>query len=50
MDIEENFILYRLCGIVKTQTFVVIAEHEKNIDVLLLEKGEKKMTIIKTTN
>jgi hypothetical protein len=29
MDVEENFILCRLNGIVKMQTFVEIAEHEK---------------------
>ena len=51
MDIEENFILCRLCGIVKMQTFVEIAEHEKNCRCFMAREGKKKkMKIIKATN
>jgi hypothetical protein len=42
MDIEENFILCMFCGIVKMQTFVEIAEHEKYCRCLIAREGKKK--------
>ena len=42
MDIEENYILCRLCGIVKMHTFVEIAEHEKKCRCFIAREGKKK--------
>ena len=49
---EENFILCTVCGIVKMQTFVEIAEHEKHCRCVRAREGKtkKKIKVIRANN